>query len=385
MDLVPVEREYPIHHAVENMKKWLTQNGIRSSIDAINHECIANVELTTLAGLPLATGSGKGIWAVAGAYFEAFEHMMLEHHFISSHSEVLSIESWLSSNQVPDQCIFAQALSEYPSELVKLIRYQSLYSSDSYLIPDILVNPFYHKPLKNSEASAFLKRYSSNSGWASGSSFKETVLHGANEVIERHYLSELYKQLIGYSECTGEFIRILPPRDLVKKYKPYLEAVSPLTVILSETKFGCYFCLCFQESRMSPMAMRAAGISYSKYHAIERAISELAQCMDRFDMGELRQDTATAKFLNSYEKLTPIAALTELCGLDSVDLSYLQPELRSFDEHFYNLVGSVRTQGYDLLTRTAFSQNNIWLTSTYIPGLERFNIIDKGISVTPLG
>lgn len=136
---------------------------------------------------------------------------------------------------------------------------------------------------------------------------------------------------------------------------------------------------------MSPMAMRAAGISYSKYHAIERAISELAQCMDRFDMGELRQDTATAKFLNSYEKLTPIAALTELCGLDSVDLSYLQPELRSFDEHFYNLVGSVRTQGYDLLTRTAFSQNNIWLTSTYIPGLERFNIIDTGISVTPLG
>ncbi|WP_210437708.1 YcaO-like family protein, partial [Vibrio crassostreae] len=149
-------------------------------------------------------------------------------------------------------------------------------------------------------------------GWASGSSFEETVLHGANEVVERHCLSELYKQYIGFSEYTGEFYRIIPPKELLQKYQLSLPNIDEVSFIMSTTLFDSYFCACVMASTASPMAFRSSGVSYSRFHAIERALSELVQNIENYDDAELDCDLKVTEFLNKYDKLCKITDLSKL-------------------------------------------------------------------------
>ncbi|MDA0119280.1 hypothetical protein [Vibrio sp. T11.5] len=138
-------------------------------------------------------------------------------------------------------------------------------------------------------------------------------------------------------------------------------------------------------SSTSPMAFRSSGVSYSEFHSIERALSELVQNIENYDEVELDIDLKATEFLNKHDKLCQIIDLSELDRLPFIDLSSLQEDSMGFKVHYNCLLSSVKAKGYDLLVHTAFSQSNIWLTSTYIPGLERFNIIDKGKWVVPLG
>lgn len=385
MEHLPIERELSHQQALDNIKHWLARQNIQASLYTSDYKQVANVRLTTSSGRPLALGSGTGPGAIVGAYFEALEHMMLEHHYRSSHTELLPLTAWLNSEQCHQHCLFSQSLQEYEEQLVAFHGYHSLYSKQRFLLPEVLINPFHVQPLLRQEAFFFLQRYSSNSGWASGSTFEETVLHGANEQIERHYLSEMYQQYIGFKEYTGEFLCVAPPTQLIQKYCPYFDELKQLKVVLCETQFGSYFCACILPSAISPMASRATGVSYSQYHAIERAMSELAQSLENYDGQRLKQDIDAADFLNAYDKLSKLTSLCELDRLPFVDLSQLQPDSQPFNHHYDALLNSVRSRGYDLLVHTAFHQDDIWLTSTYIPGLERFNIIDKGTWVMPLG
>ncbi len=59
----------------------LSLNHILSSLHTTEDKLIATVELYNLNGKFLSRGFGKGQWAVVGAYFQVFEHMMLEHQF----------------------------------------------------------------------------------------------------------------------------------------------------------------------------------------------------------------------------------------------------------------------------------------------------------------
>jgi len=386
MHVIPPEREYSNQFAMENIKHWLTKNDVHSALYTGTCDLVANVELKNKAGHTLSKGSGKGDTAIVAAYFEAVEKLLREHHFISSHIEVLPLNVWLTSNQSHPDCLFTQTLSEYNTEeLLKFSYYNSLLTSKTYLIPDTLVNPSQAEPLVKNEAFYFLKRYRSHNGWASGTSFEESVLHGANEVIEQHCFSEFYKQYVGYSECTGEFMRVLPPVKLMKKYQSAIERPDELSVILYENQFGSYFCACFLPSPISPRALRSSSVSYSQYHAIEQAIAELTQQLENYDGAQLKTDIKASDFLSKYDKLRDLNQLPKLGCLPCVDLSNQLPDPMDFRIHYDYLLSSLETLGYDLLVHTAFTQENLWLTSTYIPGLERFNLIDKGVWVVPLG
>ncbi|MGF1719116.1 YcaO-like family protein [Vibrio kyushuensis] len=381
----PIEREFSGQQAVETMKLWLKEHNIHSSLYSTEDNLVATVELSSLTGSPLSSGSGKGSYAVTGAYFEAFEHMMLQHHFTSSHIQVVPLKEWLKSKKCHSQCLFGKTLAEYGNELLKFSSYHSLLSLENYLVPETLINPFYIETLQPNDAYLFLNKYTSNSGWASGSSYEEAVLHGANEVVERHCLSELYKQYIGYSDYSGGFYRVIPPWELLEKYQLSLPNVDELSFIMSTTLFGSHFCACVMHSAASPMAFRSSGVSYSEFHAVERALSELIQIIENYDAVELNDDIKASELLNKYDRLCKITDLSELDTLPLMDCSAMQQDSRDFKQHYENLVSSVKAKGYDLLVHTAFNQEKIWLTSTYIPGLERFNIIDKGKLVVPLG
>ncbi|WP_277423447.1 YcaO-like family protein, partial [Pseudomonas viridiflava] len=70
------------------------------------------------------------------------------------------------------------------------------------LLPAVLQMP--HIPLTGKACMqaelSFLNKYSSNSGIAFGCSRPEALLHGLNEVVERHVLSKIFMSLCGQHE-----------------------------------------------------------------------------------------------------------------------------------------------------------------------------------------
>ncbi|MGF1697895.1 YcaO-like family protein [Vibrio lamellibrachiae] len=387
MDIVPTERQMNANQAIENIVKWFEAHDIDSSLTTSRNYLVATVQLFNSKNEFLASGAGKGPWAIIGAYYEAFEHLLLEHQFISTNTSIRSLRYWLGSEDHHEDCLFGKPLKEYEDGLLKFSRYYSLLNARTYLIPEVLINPFYKEPLINSDAFQFLKPYSVNSGWASGSTFEEAILHGANEVIECHHMSELYKQCIGHKTSSGSegFYKIkLPSALLVHPLSiPNLDQVS---VVMSKTILGSYFCTCVLLSDLSPMALRSSGVSYSEYHAIERALFELEETIELFTTKRRDCEIQAANLLSCTPKLSRLIKLSSLDELPYKDLTSLSPTSHyKFSAHYRNLIQALDDNNWTLLFHTAFQTTNIWLVSVFIPGLERFNVIDKGHWVVPLG
>lgn len=384
MCAIPEERACQAARAVHTLTRWLRNQALDATLDTHAEAPVATVVIRNAHDKPLATGSGKGEWAVAGAYFEALEHLLLTHHFIATRVDIQPLSTWLASAQCHPDCLFRAVLEEYPDGLLQFAYYRSHFTTRSYWIPQVLCDPFSPEPLLESDATRFLRQYSSNSGWAAGSTFEEALLHGANELIERHYLGALYQQLIGYTANSGQFWQLQPPSDLVHRYQTHLPTPEGLTVVGCKTRYGSHFCVCVLANPSQPMAWRGAGVSYSEYHAIERALSELVQSIENSDDQIRQSDQRTALWLRRYPKLLPLIDLAELSQLPCRDRRALAPTPMTFEQHYTKLERALTLADQDLLVHTAFHDEGLWLVSTFMPGLERFNIIDKGIWVVPL-
>ncbi|MGF1719093.1 YcaO-like family protein [Vibrio kyushuensis] len=381
---VPSERQIDVNESLKNITDCLKEYNIHSSVKTSQNGLVASVDLSNNKGEYLTTGVGKGPWSVVGAYYKALEQILLQYQFISSDTSVQSLRHWLLSEERHCACLFGNILTEYDDGPLKYSRYYSLTNTHTYLIPEVLVNPYHAEPLIKTDAFQFLKTYSSSSGWASGSTFEEAILHGANELVEKHHMSELYKQYISHSQYTGSFYRVSIPLAILEKNPLSTIDLDQVTVIMSATELGSYFCACTLESDISPMTLRSSGVSYSKYHAIERAWFELVQTVEFFSPIKHEKDTQSANFLNSVEKLSRLVKFSHFSDLPIRDLTALRPDLHSFYYHYKKLNLAINETRSSLLFRTAFQTKNIWFVSVYIPGLERFNIIDTGKWVIPL-
>ncbi|WP_076590355.1 YcaO-like family protein [Vibrio ostreicida] len=393
MHLTEIEREISHLEAVANIKHWFSHHDVSNALSPPDMTIKPRLDPAEAVEDVLTLFAGKGSWAEADVYFEVFKHLLLEAQFISSDSTILPLRSWIKSAELHPDCLFSQILQEYDDGPLQYWRYKSLYTSDTFLIPEVLVNPFHSPPLIKTEAFDFLENYNSHCGWAAGSTFREALLHGANQIIEQHYISQMYKQYIDFSEYSGEFYMINLPDETKSNYFDSVVNVESLDVVMCETTFGSYFCFCSVQSPLSPMTFRASSVSYDKRHAVNKALSRLEKKLAHFDGNALSQDLKALNLLTKHERLRPIitlARMDRLPTLNFTDLAYSSSAsesatFNSFDRHFYKLRNGLESHGYDLLFNTAFQHGDLWLVSTYIPGLERFNQIDKGKWVVPLG
>lgn len=201
----------------------------------------ASVDLFGTRGEQLSSGVGKGPNAIVGAYFEAFENVLLEYQFIASDLVIRPMQDWLNSEDSHPLFGVGALLSSCDDGPLKFWRYQSL-------------------------------------------------LHAANEAVELHYLSQLYKFSVG-DKVRVEFYRVELPRSLSERYalSLILTNLDQVNVILAQTEFGSYFCACTFLSALSPMAFRASSVSYSPLLAIESALFELNQQFELFDVSVLEE------------------------------------------------------------------------------------------------
>ncbi|CAK4076576.1 YcaO-like family protein [Vibrio sp. 16] len=290
MPLMSSERQVSSDDAVETIEQWFTAHNIRASLTVAKDGFFASVDLFGTRGEQLSSGVGKGPNAIVGAYFEAFENVLLEYQFIASDLVIRPMQDWLNSEDSHPLFGVGALLSSCDDGPLKFWRYQSLLQGEHYLVPEVLVNPYYSEPFIQPPFFELLKRYSSKSGWASGSTLKEALLHAANEAVELHYLSQLYKFSVG-DKVRVEFYRVELPRSLSERYalSLILTNLDQVNVILAQTEFGSYFCACTFLSALSPMAFRASSVSYSPLLAIESALFELNQQFELFDVSVLEE------------------------------------------------------------------------------------------------
>ncbi|QDU32521.1 YcaO-like family protein [Poriferisphaera corsica] len=150
------------------------------------------------------TGKGGDPFCEAGAFFEAIEHLYSEQnlpgpeemvvmgtHALADQAECGGVgEGHLGLEMLrefPDQRVYCTAIKEWGGE-------RELVLPVFFWSPNLLLDERYVCEDANIELYAYMMKYCSNSGVASGMRREDAVLHGINEGIERDgYGALLYR------------------------------------------------------------------------------------------------------------------------------------------------------------------------------------------------
>lgn len=316
-------------------------------------------------------------------------------------SLLLLINHLRQSTQVMHQCdsIAAQKAVERDGiftslpgaeELIKCFELTTLCKKERLLIPCALLCPITEKNKYSDQSLAmqFLARYSSNSGTAFGCTEAEALLHGTHEIIERHILSLFFMSVCGIGP---KMTLYAPSKALLTKAlqnNSYaLEHAGELQIVIVKDVLSVCFSVAFSkngpgDSHLSPIG---SGSSLDICTAIQRAVTEQLQSSELYDAAEESTDRKTFELLSCSNQLKN---LIDLSPITKTSLPVLDDPLQTLTEtvsaQLDALQKNLLQSGFKLFRRTLLnhSSNGI-VTQSYIPGLERFNIIRNGRLVAP--
>ncbi len=402
----------------------LVQQNLRQIVDALGfsyeleincpERFVAHGILKDLHGDYLSEGSGKGEAYEIGAIAEAIEHFCLEEEDskrlnqlrgLQSHKGppewkasradapvekplVLSNSIKMSSYEIAGQKFLSKdgifkSLTRFPEVSLDCLPFVKRSTNEAIFIPASFCSPFF-SPEKWTPADIFLRKYSTNSGVAFGSSLNEALLHGLNEVLERHFLSQFFLFLaldepfdfhtISLQKCP-QALEIVRGRGL-----PELQA----DLVYKATPGGLHFCAAIQRGVDRPLALIGSGVSASQEHAFKRALYELIQQNELYNDEICAEDIMTGEFLDLSPQLHRLKDCT-------VEISHPNSFTVSKDEAWRPLEDLVNIslgeldRDQPLLYRVLreFGSQGV-VAQVYIPGLERFNLIRcNGAMVAP--
>jgi len=257
-------------------------------------------------------------------------------------------------------------------------------------VPCILLRPSMDRN-SWSETSAnvqFLSRYASNSGIAFGCTKSEALLHGTNEVIERHILSRFFLAICNI----GPALKLYAPSKalLAQSLQHDADAIAlanKLQIIIIKNVMNVYFSVAIPKSGPGDMHLSAigSGCSLDICIAIQRAVTEQFQVNALYDDTQDEIDRKTLDFLTNSNTLKN---LIDFEPVKNLKLSLLDPppptveksaplQLEELEKHVSRTGGTI----YHRVVAN-YSNNGI-VCQTYIPALERFNLIRNGCLVVP--
>lgn len=378
----PCERSFPIVKSKRNIRNLIEGLSLTFKLDQ-DYQYSSAGTIYDRNGFPVSSGAGKGPYHKVGCTFEAFEHYILEMCVSFTRQKICSTQYLLEQNRVLRDNFIAQLVDVNSGELL-CNEYEEVSTSRKVYIPVLLNNPKYIGDFDSvSEASLFLSKYSTNSGTASGSTLEEAILHGANEQIERHYVSLYYMHLIGLLQ-TNVF-RKYDIEKIIKDNSELYNAVESINyeieVVCAINHVGSYFFFCYLQCDKYKLRLRGSAVSFDEFHALERSIYELIQAANLYDESCALEDEAALKTMREYKSLEAIRDPNS----KSFEM-WCSNEVSKFSgNHFDALMASLKRANQNIYFCTLFNSNDIYVVSVHIPGLERFNLIDKGTLVTPLG
>lgn len=381
------EREFTASVSEQKIKCAISSLSLTSSFDHVSpSNAVATCTLRDATGLIVAEGAGKGSECHLGALAESVEHYAVEH---LSDQHIIHC----STNEIRNQPLTKMdgllcnlPVSDAPLECVAMADMQS---GHIVSIPATLQLPNRRSVIKNMgiPGTEYLFRYSTNSGVALGCSENEAILHGLNEVIERHMLSKVLMSLCGQSEHMP--LRVPCAGILADVFSNELEihaAACHFKVLFMPTQQGVYFSMALPKSPNGryPICPIGSGCSVDPRIAIGRAITELIQTLELYNADEKNTDLRAYSLLDRSPPLRPLIQLEKLRNVDNT-VRRLDPPLSIPPAEQIELITEhLNDLGYRVLRRTlAHFGNGCFVTQVYVPGFERFNLIRAGNPVVP--
>lgn len=363
----------------------LNLNAVTQHIDC--NALVATAKLFDKSRNLIESGAGKGPDSLIGALAESIEHLSI-FQFNADDSSVQSCGFIASQKAAENDGLFTSLPNA--SELIKSFKLTTLDQSKELFVPKILLCPRMESANFSGENTGmrFLSRYSSNSGTAFGCTNAEALLHGINEIIERHILSCFFMAVcsIGpsmklYNPSKPLLVKALQNNDYA------LALADKLQIIVIKDVMDVYFSVALPKSgpghhHLSPIG---SGCSLDLCTAIQRAATEQFQVSELYDDVQEATDRATLSFLASSEKLKPLidfeaVSTLKLPTLDSPIVDFVKDVPAQLNSLENNLLRTGKVPYHRVVSR--YSDDGI-VCQSYIPGLERFNLIRNGCHVVP--
>lgn len=390
------ERSRPAADALELATQFLS--GINATVRYEDAGASVKTSFCYLeqSGAVVSNGCGKGIGvqARASALFEAIEH------YYSIFSNRYRIDAQRVLALVGDDSFLAGGSPEFERICNghQLLLSRTLFEgfrSSPVLYPTFLTDPGFLPPeeVEERSLSAFaLKRYSTNSGVAAGTSIHEALLHGFLETIERDALGiELLRTVIRKQPAALRRVNIA---SLEPKLRAICESVAGetsgnLKVWDITTDIGVPVALAgIYVEDPHHFSCFGSGASLSPQYAVERAVLEALQHFHLIKMSHQKPTRAC--------QLSPGEMPRYLqCALSKGIFCYRGGEIAAPTIHSdaSQVEQTPEAQIGRILDRLERVNVNayyrvivdgpVWVTHVVAPRLERFHLVARGVPVLP--
>ncbi|MFK7701524.1 YcaO-like family protein [Pseudomonas caspiana] len=381
------ERDFPASLSEEKILHAASSLALSFSTEYKNaSKTVAVSKLVDSAGVTVAEGAGKGMHCKVGAMAESLEHFALDNNsltgLVSSVIDDIRRQPLLSMDGL---------LANLPQSSSKIdcVEMNDMLSGAKVTVPAVIQLPCQAlgARIEAHPEISYLNRYSSNSGLAFGCSENEAILHGLNEVVERHALSKVLMSLCGQHEklllkspAAGVLDELFFGQDSVRAL------VDGMKILITHTIYGVYFCMAIPKrpDGRYPVCLIGSGCSVDARVAIERASTELLQMLELFDESERDNDLKAYSLMQRSSKLRPLIGLEVLRNTEYTCRRLDPPKKKTVAHQLEYIIEQVSATGLRVLRRTLLEfDNGCIVTQVYIPGLERFNLVRAGVPVVP--
>ena len=344
----------------------------------------------------LTYGLGKGVQSIIGAYGECIEHFF--YSLIGTHNPVaLSRTDFLKSylGQTEILLRFALTLDGVP-ETFHCQAFKPLDYGEDLLIPREFINYHFLTDLEGANPfQIFLSRYSTTSGTAFGLTRDDAILHAINELLERDVTSEfLIRHVIINYKTKNKFVRLDTdtlgsPLTLGIDYIYNRHMVREVEVYSSQTCFGGWWSLCvarFGDYSCTRFPQWGAGYSLSYDLAIYRSIAECGQMLDHYSISNSLAETQLVEFLEECPRFFPVCRFESPRPLRTEKYNPVHNIRKpAINDQLQEVASSLRRTGRLAASNVVHESDSFCVVSSYIPNLERFFPIFKGVPALPLG
>ncbi|MBC3952710.1 YcaO-like family protein [Pseudomonas folii] len=381
------ERDFSAISSEEKVLQAASSLGFSFSTEFKNaSKTVAVSKLIDNAGVTVSEGAGKGIYCKIGAQAESLEHFALDGNLFTG-----LVSSAIDDIRNQPSLSMDGLLTNLPKSrtAIDCVEMHDILTGGKVRVPAVIQLPCKElgDKIEAHPELSYLNRYSSNSGLAFGCSENEAILHGLNEVVERHALSKVLMSLCGQHE---KLLLKSPSAEILDELffgQDSLRAlVDGMKVLLTHTIYGVYFCMAIPKrpDGRYPVCLIGSGCSVDAGVAIERASTELLQALELFDESERDNDLKAYSLMQRSFKLQPLIDLEVLRNNEYICRRLDPPRKKTVAHQLEYIIEQISATGLRILRRTLLEfDNGCVVTQVYIPGVERFNLVRAGIPVVP--
>jgi len=397
-----IERTIPVHTAIEMAKAMCLEHGLIIEMDEYGDELKTTVcNLRTKSGKTYA-GKGKGLGeqSVASALFEAIEHYF--YHIDKSLNAGICAPLRLSQSDSPlsegsPNFELFPGVTDIP---LSRVSYTELLGNRLLEYPAFLTNPEFVS--NNSHEEQFLKttrvrRYSTNSGTASGTCLDEAILHALLELIERDALGlELLRTVFRSSPEPVRIVDLTTLPESILSVCKLAERETNATIRLFDlgTDIGVpAFLVELRVKNVINSGYFGSGASLSIEYAIERATLEAVQGFHvykhMFDRKPIEKPSHTNRLTKFQSCLLEYGIFDYRGGETNLTFeelleTYTQTAYCSPSQQIDLLVRKLGACGVDAYSRV-IHEGKVFICQVVAPKLERFFLISEGLVLAPGG